>query len=351
LAPHHLFLISIHSSVFHSFFVHSLQESRLIRDSLFNLPFNHLINQYTHFFDSFAKNPLTVLFSISHSFYTHQSVKMFSYIFASALLAAPLVAGHGKVTVFTGDKGGNGTALGIKGAAVANAGQNYQTETDTTIFWSKDIKTDDDFGFTQSSNGNLGMKDLVNAMALSGSTIPQVSSGGSINATLHVVTSDGAGPFTAIVDSTASGKFSSAVEMDVTTQVPGEGGWIDTTPSAEALAAGNGKIIERWVSRTVGQKASRTVGKRQTATLVDRDYVSSLSSIPAMHGSSCTNRIPIEPADRHPRWHFLHWYFQRRFQPLRRQDQQQQRERPLWRCHDCPDGLNLVASSLLIYMS
>lgn len=192
----------------------------------------------------------------------------------SILIAAPLVAGHGKVTIFTGDRGGNGTALGIKGAVVADAGQNYQTETDTTIFWSKDINTDDDFGFTQSSNGNLGMKDLANAMALSGSTVPQVSQGGSINATLHVVTSDGAGPFTAIVDPTASGKFSSAVNMEVTTQVPGDNGWIDTTPSAEALAAGNGKIIERSASRTIGQKASRTMNKRQTATLVDRDYVS-----------------------------------------------------------------------------
>lgn len=198
---------------------------------------------------------------------------MFSYIIASALMAAPLVAAHGKVTVFTGDLGGNGTALGIKGAVVADAGQNYQTEPDTTIFWSKDINTDDDFGYTDSSNGNLGMDDLLNAMALSGSTLAQVSSGGSINATLHVVTSDGAGPFSAIIDTTATGKFSAATDMEVTTQVPGEAGWIDTTPSDAALAAGNGKIIQR-ASRTIGRKASRTVDKRQTATLVDRDYVS-----------------------------------------------------------------------------
>jgi hypothetical protein len=202
---------------------------------------------------------------------------MFSYIVASALIAAPLVAAHGKVSVFTGDLGGNGTALGIKGATVANVGQNYQTEPDTTIFWSKDINTDDDFGYTDSSNGNLGMDDLVAAMALSGSTLAQVSSGGSINATLHVVTSDGAGPFSAIIDPTATGKFSAATDMEVTTQVPGEAGWIDTTPSDAALAAGNGQIIQR-ASRTIGRKASRTVGKRQTATLVDKDYVSNLSA-------------------------------------------------------------------------
>jgi hypothetical protein len=201
---------------------------------------------------------------------------MFSSIIVSALIAAPLVAGHGKVTILTGDLGGNGTALGIKGGSVANAGQNYQTETDTTVFWSKDINTDDDFGWTESSNGNLGMDDLVEAMALSGDTLPQVSQGGSVNATLHIVTSDGAGPYTAIIDPTASGKFSSAVNMDVITQVPGEGGWIDTTPSKAALAAGNGQIIQKRATRTFGRRASRTMNKRETATLVDKDYVSFL---------------------------------------------------------------------------
>lgn len=201
---------------------------------------------------------------------------MFNSIIVSALIAAPLVAGHGKVTILTGDLGGNGTALGIKGGSVANAGQNYQTETDTTVFWSKDINTDDDFGWTESSNGNLGIDDLVEAMALSGDTLPQVSQGGSVNATLHIVTSDGAGPYTAIVDPTASGKFSSAVNMDVITQVPGEGGWIDTTPSKAALAAGNGQIIQKRATRTFGRRASRTMNKRETATLVDKDYVSFL---------------------------------------------------------------------------
>lgn len=199
---------------------------------------------------------------------------MLSYIFVSALIAAPLVAGHGKIAILTGDKGGNGTALGIKGAAVASVGQNYQTEPDTTIFWSKDINTDNDFGYTDGSNGNLAMTDLDAAMAMSGSTLPQVSSGGSINATLHIVTSDGAGPFVAIIDPTASGKFSNATSMDVTTQVPGEAGWIDTTPSDAALTFGNGKTVARSASRTIGTKSTRTMNKRQTATLVDKDYVS-----------------------------------------------------------------------------
>lgn len=54
-------------------------------------------------------------------------------LFISALLANPLISAHGKVAVVTGDLGGNGTALGIKGA-VAGAGSNSKTELDTTTF-------------------------------------------------------------------------------------------------------------------------------------------------------------------------------------------------------------------------
>lgn len=55
-------------------------------------------------------------------------------IFITALLASPLVSAHGKVAVVSGDLGGNGTALGIKGAVVAGAGSNSKTELDTTVF-------------------------------------------------------------------------------------------------------------------------------------------------------------------------------------------------------------------------
>jgi hypothetical protein len=92
-----------------------------------------------------------------------------------ALATASLISAHGKVAVVTGDLGGNGTALGIKGAVVPGAGPNYETEVDTTVFWSKDIATDDDIGYTEDGNGNNKLSDLTQAMALSGSTLPQVS--------------------------------------------------------------------------------------------------------------------------------------------------------------------------------
>lgn len=91
-----------------------------------------------------------------------------------ALAAAPLVSAHGKVTVFSGDAGGNSTALGIKGASVAVYGQNYQTEPDTTTFWSKDINTDDDFGYTD-THGDNTLSDFAQTIALSGKSLAQVT--------------------------------------------------------------------------------------------------------------------------------------------------------------------------------
>lgn len=62
-------------------------------------------------------------------------------------------------------------------------------------------------------------------MALSGNTLPQVSSaGGNLSGTYHIVTTDGAGPVQAVVDPTGTGQFSKGVAATVTTQVPGKNG-------------------------------------------------------------------------------------------------------------------------------
>ncbi len=121
---------------------------------------------------------------------------MFSTILILALSAiTPLVSAHGKIAVVTGNLGGNGTALGIKGATVAGAGPNYLTEVDTTVFWSKSIKTDNDLGYTEDGTGNNQLSDLASAMALSGSTLPQVTSGGSVNGTYRTSTPNLSSPF------------------------------------------------------------------------------------------------------------------------------------------------------------
>lgn len=59
-------------------------------------------------------------------------------------------------------------------------------------------------------------------MQLSGSTLPQVKS--AISGTWHVVTSDGFGSVKAMLDPTATGKFSEGIQLETTTDVPGDDG-------------------------------------------------------------------------------------------------------------------------------
>jgi hypothetical protein len=218
-------------------------------------------------------------------------------IFLIALAATPLVAAHGKVSVVvslicwyilqgmtnvfqTGDAGGNTTALGIQGGVVPGAGSNSKTEVDTTVFNSVKAATNG-LGKTTGGGQNTlaGMSAVV---AQSGSTLPQVSSsGGTLSGTLHVVTTDGAGPFTgtnssfttsmedtlgltdytAIVDPTGTGKFATGTQADVTTQVPGKNGNI----------LPNGKVI-----RTVSRLFAR-MGLAKRAANVNKDFVSARS--------------------------------------------------------------------------
>lgn len=198
-----------------------------------------------------------------------------------ALAAAPMVSAHGKITLVTGDQGGNGTGLGILGAVVPGQGPNYKTEVDTTVFWSKDISTDNDIGFTEDGSGNNELTDIAAAMTQSGSTLPQVSSGGSINTTWHVVTDDGCGPVEALVDETASGKWSTAKSADVTTDMPGSAG---DCPSDLANDSGNENKVRRALRR--GLEKMGLVAKR--AANVDKDFALSVA-MPA--GTSCNGTV------------------------------------------------------------
>lgn len=186
-------------------------------------------------------------------------------LLAALLASAPLVAAHGKVAVVTGDQGGNGTALGIKGAVVPGAGANAKTEVDTTVFAGKAA---DSCGKTEAGGTNDVESGTVKSMALSGSTLPQISSGGSISGTMHIVTSDGAGPYSAMIDTTGTGDFTKAVKMDVTTQVPGKNGNISKS--------------KRWVDILA------RAGIMKRATNINEDYPFKVA-IPA--GTTCTGTV------------------------------------------------------------
>ncbi|RDW77822.1 cell surface protein [Coleophoma cylindrospora] len=211
---------------------------------------------------------------------------MFMQTFVSALVAASMVSAHGRMDVLVGDLGGNGTALGVQGAIIPGGGANYMTEPDTTTFWSKDIATDNDDGYTDSSNGNLSpAKDLAAAMALSGSTLPQVSStGGSITGNWHVVTDDGCGPLQALVDSTASSKWSTAAAATVNTTMPGNAGnCVELDSGNDQTASAEVETLSARVRRALYKK-----GLAKRAQNVNKSFAFTVS-MPA--GTTCTGTI------------------------------------------------------------
>jgi hypothetical protein len=178
------------------------------------------------------------------------------------------------------------------GAVVPGPGKNKDTEVDTTVFAKTDIATDG-LGKT-TGNGKNTVDMMTMAMAQSGATLPQVSADGTgtISGTYHIVTTDGAGPIAAMLDTTGTGTFSSGVPLKVVTQVPGTGGNIK--PSAK---------------RSLWVRAMDTIMKR--AANVNEDYVSlpppshndnllSLSFSPSVtklthHNSPCPSPSPPEP--------------------------------------------------------
>lgn len=194
----------------------------------------------------------------------------------AALVASPLVAAHGKVSVVTGDAGGNGTALGIQGAVVPGAGSNSKTEVDTTVFSSVKAATDG-LGKT-TGGGKNAVADATAAMAQSGSTLPQVSaSNGTLSGTVHIVTTDGAGPYSAIVDPTGTGAFSTGTKATVTQQVPGKNGNISPSGTVNRLlvrmglrkrAANVNKDFPFSVAVPAGTTCSGTVGGQSGVCLV-----------------------------------------------------------------------------------
>ena len=138
-------------------------------------------------------------------------------LLATLSLTPTLISAHGKVAAVSGDAGGNGTAIGILGGIVPGPGKNRVTEVDTTVFGKTNIATNG-LGKTQ-KNGKNTVAMVAGTMDQSGATLPQVSDGGSIQGTFHVVTTDGAGPVQAMIDTTGTGQFADGIKADVVTGV------------------------------------------------------------------------------------------------------------------------------------
>ncbi|OCK75523.1 hypothetical protein K432DRAFT_361919 [Lepidopterella palustris CBS 459.81] len=132
------------------------------------------------------------------------------------LSSSQLVAGHGAIIAATGDAGGNGTALGISAAIPRTGTTRNPFEQDTTRFKGDAAAT---CGETLLAGDNDIESGTTAVLASSGGTLPQISQGGQLQMTLHQVNSDGAGPYTCMIDATGTGTQWTA--MQVTTNVPG----------------------------------------------------------------------------------------------------------------------------------
>jgi hypothetical protein len=128
------------------------------------------------------------------------------------------------------------------------------------VFLSSKLMSDG-LGYTD-LGGNNKLSYVAKGMALSGNTLPQASStGGSLSGTWHIVTADGAGPIAAVLDPTATGKFSTGIMLDVVIQVPGTDGYLKTT------------------KRSIWERAMEAVGLLKRAKVINMDYVSYRSRV------------------------------------------------------------------------
>jgi hypothetical protein len=119
----------------------------------------------------------------------------------------------------------------------------------------------DGLGYTD-LGGNNKLSYVAKAMVLSGKTLPQVSStGGSISGVWHIVTADGAGPVDAILDTTATGKFSMGIRLPAVTQVPGENGYY------------------KMMTRSLWERGLEALGLTKRAKNINMDFV----RVPSSH--------------------------------------------------------------------
>ncbi|KAI0198885.1 hypothetical protein F4808DRAFT_434130 [Astrocystis sublimbata] len=147
------------------------------------------------------------------------------------LSAANVIYAHGNIQSVTGDRGGNGTALGIKGAVIPRFGKNDDTERDTTVFGGNaNNPAQNGLGKT-TDNGDLKVSDLGETLKLSGPTLPQVSGDGSgmITGIWRIVTSDGTandkhGSLFAVIDPTGTGNYEDGMQLVATSSMVGDGG-------------------------------------------------------------------------------------------------------------------------------
>ncbi|KAH7208347.1 hypothetical protein BKA60DRAFT_464932 [Fusarium oxysporum] len=137
-------------------------------------------------------------------------------IIFALFVAADMAAAHSVITNAVGDAGGSGMALGVDTSTPRDGTRRRPFQTDATRFRGDAADT---VGETLAGGDNQIEQGTLDIMEETGSQLPQVNPGGSLEMTVHQVNSDGAGPYTCMIN--ADGAGTSWDNIQVTTNVEG----------------------------------------------------------------------------------------------------------------------------------
>ncbi|KAK3306955.1 uncharacterized protein B0T15DRAFT_395252 [Chaetomium strumarium] len=139
-----------------------------------------------------------------------------TFLTLTLLAAAELVAGHGAIIGAKGNAGGSGMALGVDTSTPRDGTRRNPFQQDSTRFRGASADT---VGETLAGGDNNLEAGTQAIMAETGDSLPQVTPGGEVTMTLHQVNSDGAGPYTCMIN--ADGTAATWTDIQVTQNVPG----------------------------------------------------------------------------------------------------------------------------------
>ncbi|KAK4238181.1 hypothetical protein C8A03DRAFT_44050 [Achaetomium macrosporum] len=139
-----------------------------------------------------------------------------TFLTLTLLAAAELVAGHGAIIAATGNAGGTGMALGVDTSTPRDGTRRNPFQQDSTRFRGDAADT---VGETLAGGDNNLEAGTQAILAETGDSLPQVTPGGEVSMTLHQVNSDGAGPYTCMIN--ADGTAATWTDIQVTQNVPG----------------------------------------------------------------------------------------------------------------------------------
>ncbi|KAK7422965.1 1,3-beta-glucanosyltransferase gas1 [Neonectria punicea] len=134
----------------------------------------------------------------------------------TVLLAGRLIASHSVITDAVGDAGGSGMALGVDTSTPRDGTRRRPFQQDATRFRGD---AEDTVGETIGAGDNDLESGTSAILDETGDDLPQITAGGELTMTLHQVNSDGAGPYTCMIND--DGTAASWTEIEVTQNVEG----------------------------------------------------------------------------------------------------------------------------------